>query len=57
MNLAFGLTAWIRAGTPRRGESGSAPFSGSYQPESPLSDLDGLSMAGTWTLYVSDDTL
>jgi len=35
--------------------SGSAPFVGSYQPEGPLSDLDGEDPNGTWTLYVYDD--
>ncbi|MDF1564177.1 MAG: lamin tail domain-containing protein [Deltaproteobacteria bacterium] len=35
--------------------SGSAPFTGAYQPEGLLSDFDGVSMNGTWTLYVADD--
>jgi subtilisin-like proprotein convertase family protein len=34
---------------------GSPPFIGSYQPEGSLSDLDGLSMTGIWTLEVTDD--
>ncbi len=36
--------------------SGSAPFSGSYQPEGNLSNLDGKSISGTWTLEVTDDS-
>ncbi len=36
-------------------ESGSPPFSGSYQPNSPLSVLDGTSSLGTWTLEVGDN--
>lgn len=35
--------------------SGTAPFNGSYQPEQPLSILDGSSQTGTWTLEVLDD--
>ena len=35
--------------------SGSAPFTGSYQPEQPLSVLDGLNAAGDWQLEVIDD--
>lgn len=34
--------------------SGSAPFSGSYRPESALSAYDTLSGLGTWTLTISD---
>lgn len=33
---------------------GSAPFAGSYRPEQPLSVLDELSSAGTWTLQVEN---
>ena len=35
--------------------AGSAPFTGRYRPESPLSVLDGTDAAGTWTLEISDD--
>jgi subtilisin-like proprotein convertase family protein len=35
--------------------SGSAPFTGSFQPEGSLADLDGIAAAGTWTLEVTDD--
>jgi len=34
---------------------GSAPFSGSFQPEGSLSDFDGESVAGVWTLEITDD--
>jgi subtilisin-like proprotein convertase family protein len=34
--------------------SGSAPFSGSFRPEAPLSVLDGLPINGTWQLKVTD---
>lgn len=36
--------------------SGTAPFAGSYQPESgnPLSRFDGMSARGTWTLIIYD---
>ncbi len=34
--------------------SGSAPFTGSYQPAGNLSDFDGLDAAGTWTLQITD---
>ena len=34
---------------------GSAPFTGSYQPEGTLSSFDGKSAQGTWTLEVTDD--
>ncbi|MDY0351923.1 MAG: proprotein convertase P-domain-containing protein [Desulfobulbaceae bacterium] len=37
----------ITAGTP--------PFAGSYQPESPLSVLDGSTADGVWTLEITDD--
>ena len=36
-------------------ENGSAPFTGHYQPEEPLSVHDGLTMAGDWIFQVSDD--
>lgn len=32
--------------------SGAAPFAGSYQPDMPLSDLDGENARGTWWLWV-----
>lgn len=32
----------------------AAPFTGSFQPDQPLSNLDGAPLAGTWTLRVSD---
>jgi hypothetical protein len=35
--------------------SGSAPFEGSYRPEGCLSAFDCDSIAGTWTLEVTDD--
>lgn len=35
--------------------SGAAPFTGSFQPEEPLSAFDGQDQAGTWTLHVYDD--
>ena len=35
--------------------SGSAPFSGSYRPSSPLSAFDGQGSAGVWTLRLSDN--
>ncbi|MCP3979766.1 MAG: S8 family serine peptidase [bacterium] len=34
--------------------SGSAPFSGSFIPDTPLSDVDGIDAAGDWTLRVED---
>ncbi len=34
--------------------SGSAPFTGSFAPEGMLSDFDGESSFGTWTLTISD---
>lgn len=36
---------------------GTAPFTGSYRPETPLSDLYGTNVNGTWTLRVIDDAL
>jgi len=35
--------------------SGSAPFTGRYQPEGDLSTLDGIPANGDWTLEVTDD--
>ena len=35
--------------------SGSAPFTGSFQPEGDLSLFQGENTAGTWTLEVTDD--
>lgn len=37
--------------------TGFTPFSGSYQPEGPLSVLDGKAAEGIWTLRVTDDDL
>jgi subtilisin-like proprotein convertase family protein len=34
--------------------NGSAPFTGSFKPESPLAALQGHQMKGTWTLTVTD---
>ena len=34
---------------------GSAPFSGSFQPEGSLNSLDGTDAQGIWTLEVTDD--
>lgn len=34
---------------------GSAPFSGSYRPSSPLSAFDGQGSTGVWTLRLSDN--
>jgi subtilisin-like proprotein convertase family protein len=34
--------------------TGSAPFSGSFRPETPLAALDGLPIDGTWQLRISD---
>ncbi|MFH1919577.1 MAG: S8 family serine peptidase [Planctomycetota bacterium] len=33
---------------------GQPPFSGRYRPQQPLSAVDGLDVAGTWTLEVAD---
>jgi len=35
--------------------SGSAPFTGRFQPEGSLAMLDGIPATGTWTLEVTDD--
>ena len=35
--------------------SGSPPYTGSYQPEGSLSDFDGETVAGTWTLQVFEN--
>ena len=35
--------------------NGTAPFSGSFQPEGSLSDFDGQNIQGLWTLEVTDD--
>jgi subtilisin-like proprotein convertase family protein len=35
--------------------SGTAPFSGAYQPEQPLSRFNGLAVAGDWQFRVADD--
>ena len=40
------------AATPISG--GLPPFAGTFRPETPLSDLNGKSIAGTWKLRVSD---
>jgi subtilisin-like proprotein convertase family protein len=34
--------------------SGTAPFTGRFRPDSPLSAVDGISAAGNWTLQVVD---
>lgn len=34
--------------------AGTAPFTGTFKPESPLSALNGKIVAGTWTLHVAD---
>ena len=34
--------------------SGTAPFTGTFRPDSPLSAADGINAAGTWTLKVVD---
>jgi subtilisin-like proprotein convertase family protein len=35
--------------------SGAAPFTGNFQPDSPLSAFDGLASGGTWRLRVTDN--
>ena len=35
-------------------EDGSAPFTGSFVPEEPLSDFDGEGAGGLWTLTIAD---
>jgi uncharacterized repeat protein (TIGR01451 family) len=35
--------------------AGTAPFTGSYRPETPLSAVDGQSISGDWKLEVTDD--
>src|SRR5687768_3438846 len=35
--------------------TGTAPFSGSFRPEQPLSTFDGRGMNGTWTLRITED--
>ena len=56
-----GAASWLRGTTfdDEAGQSitsGTAPFSGHFQPESFLSDFDGKDTSGTWTLHVTDDT-
>ena len=34
---------------------GSAPFSGSFQPEESLNSFDGVDAQGVWTLEITDD--
>jgi subtilisin-like proprotein convertase family protein len=36
--------------------SGSAPFTGTFQPQMPLAALEGIDIAGTWTLQIRDVT-
>ena len=36
--------------------AGVAPFTGTFRPEENLAQLNGLPVAGTWTLRVTDDT-
>ena len=49
----IGTTLDDEAATPIT--SGSAPFSGTYQPEGSLSAVDGEDAQGNWTLEVNDD--
>ncbi|HPR63410.1 MAG TPA: S8 family serine peptidase [Thermoanaerobaculia bacterium] len=35
--------------------AGTAPFTGSFIPEAPLSQVDGISALGDWDLFVADD--
>lgn len=35
--------------------TGTAPFTGSFRPEQPLSTFDGENASGTWTLEITDD--
>ncbi len=37
--------------------AGTAPFTGAFRPESPLSAFDGIPQAGVWTLRVTDSVL
>lgn len=46
-------TCFVTSGSPITG--GTAPFSGSYVPEQPFSNLSGCSINGTWSLIVRDD--
>ena len=48
-----GTTLDDEAATPIT--AGAAPFSGSFQPEGALSDLDGEEAQGDWTLEINDD--
>jgi subtilisin-like proprotein convertase family protein len=34
--------------------AGTAPFTGSFKPDSPLAALQGRVMKGTWTLTIHD---
>jgi subtilisin-like proprotein convertase family protein len=36
--------------------SGTAPFTGTFRPEGSLAVLDGIAVAGTWTLEITDDS-
>lgn len=49
-----GLILDDQASTPIT--SGTAPFTGTFQPEGLLSDFNLMSAAGTWTLQIEDDT-
>ena len=40
---------------PRPISTGTAPFTGSFQPAGRLGDLDGLPIAGTWLLEITED--
>lgn len=42
-----------QAGTPIG--DGSAPFTGTWQPQGSLADFNGLSSMGDWTLFINDD--
>jgi subtilisin-like proprotein convertase family protein len=51
-NNFVGTTFDDEAATPVA--SGAAPFTGSYQPDEPLSTADGVSAMGDWQLHVVD---
>jgi Ca2+-binding RTX toxin-like protein/subtilisin-like proprotein convertase family protein len=36
--------------------SGTAPYTGTFRPEGSLAVLDGIAIAGTWTLEITDDS-
>lgn len=49
----YSNTCFVPTGSPITG--GTAPFSGSYVPEQPFSNLSGCTINGTWSLIVKDD--